>query len=120
MVNKANADSYHWGENCKTWLLANQQDMTVAQEHMPPQTSEERHVHQKARQFFYVLDGEAVMDLDTEKVVLHANEGIQIEPNTPHTMTNRSDKAVEFLVISCPSTKGDRVNLKPYLVEIMY
>jgi mannose-6-phosphate isomerase-like protein (cupin superfamily) len=120
MVNKANADSYGWGENCKTWLLVDRQDMMIAQEQMPPHTSEVRHLHQKARQFFYVLSGEAVMDLDTETVVLHANEGIQIEPKTAHTMTNRSDEMVEFLVTSCPSVKGDRVNCKPYLAEIMY
>ena len=120
MADKTNADSYTWGSNCQTWLLVDRQDMTVAQERMPPHTSEKRHQHGTARQFFFVLSGEAVMDLDTETVVLRAQESILIEPNTPHTMTNRSDETIEFLLISCPSAKGDRVDLKPYLVEVMY
>ncbi len=119
-MDKTNADSYVWGKNCKTWLLTDRQDMTVAQEEMPPRTSEQRHQHEKARQLFYLLRGEAVMDLDTETIVLHANEFTLVEPNTPHTMTNRSDETVEFLVVSCPPVKEDRVNLKPYLVEVMY
>ena len=75
---------------------------------MPPDTAEEWHVHDRAQQFFYVLEGRATMRVADEKVLLAAGAGIQIPPGTPHQMANLSTEAVRFLVISTPTTRGDR------------
>ncbi len=75
---------------------------------MPPDTAEEWHVHHRAHQFFYVLEGQATMRMAEEKIVLSAGAGIQVPPGAPHQMANLSSKAVRFLVISAPTTRGDR------------
>ncbi|MDQ0918453.1 mannose-6-phosphate isomerase-like protein (cupin superfamily) [Paenibacillus sp. V4I5] len=36
-------------------------DRTIIQERMPVGASEVKHVHQKAKQFFFILSGEAKM-----------------------------------------------------------
>jgi mannose-6-phosphate isomerase-like protein (cupin superfamily) len=108
-MSKATAEHYVWGTACDGWRLADDAALSVIQERMPPHTSETRHLHEAARQFFFILSGEATMELNGELFVLAPEEGIEIPPDTPHTMMNRSDDEVEFLVISSPSTKGDRI-----------
>jgi mannose-6-phosphate isomerase-like protein (cupin superfamily) len=73
------------------------------------QTSEVRHFHQHARQFFFVLSGIATIEIDGKEVILNQQEGIEIPPLTPHQMFNKSDDEIEFLVISQPTSKGDKV-----------
>lgn len=43
--------------------------------------------------------------------MLETHEGIEIAPGMPHQMMNRSNEEVEFLVISNPGTRGDRIEL---------
>ena len=41
------------------------------------------HCHRKARQFFYILSGEAVMKLSDSEIVIYAGEGHSVsEKNT--------------------------------------
>lgn len=51
------------------------------------------------------------MELNGETYVLETHEGIEILPGAPHQMQNRSAQDVEFLVISHPTTRGDRNEL---------
>lgn len=41
--------------------------------------------------------------------MLRPHEGIEVPPRVPHQMINKSGGDVEFLVISQPTSKGDRV-----------
>ncbi len=108
-TSKATAEHYIWGEACDGWRLSDNAELSVIQERMPPHTSEKRHLHETSQQFFYILSGEATMERNGELTILKQQEGIEILPDTPHTMINRSDDTVEFLVISSPSTKDDRI-----------
>lgn len=76
---------------------------------MPVNISEVRHFHNQVRQFFFVLSGTAKLEVNGEHIILNPQEGIELEPLTPHQMINDSNKDVEFLVISQPTSKGDRV-----------
>jgi len=111
VTSKTTAEHYTWGDSCDGWRLADRQDFAVIQERMPPKTKETRHIHAFARQFFYILEGEATMELNGEIYRMGTREGIEIPPNTPHTMMNPFEMPVEFLVVSSPATKGDRTNL---------
>ena len=65
------AEHYVWGDRCDGWHLVKQPSMGVIHERMPPGTSEVMHFHHRARQFFYMLSGTAVMDLDGESINGH-------------------------------------------------
>jgi mannose-6-phosphate isomerase-like protein (cupin superfamily) len=69
----------------------------------------EVHLHLQARQFFFVLAGVARLEFDGDTFDVAAGSGIEIEPGRPHRLCNPFETAVEFLVISAPSTKGERV-----------
>ncbi|ADU72696.1 cupin domain-containing protein [Pantoea sp. At-9b] len=111
MISKDNAEHYVWGEGCDGWYLVKRQDMLVIHEKMPPHTQEKRHYHSVSRQFFFVVKGVLTMELAGEKQAIAALQGIEIPPEAKHQARNDSDDAVEFIVISHPSTRGDRTDL---------
>ena len=109
MISKDTAEHYTWGDGCDGWRLVDLADLSVIHERMPPGAAEVRHHHQAARQFFFVLSGTATIELGGQIHTLHAQQGIEVAPDLPHKMRNDTDADVEFLVISQPTTRGDRV-----------
>ncbi|PLT28234.1 cupin domain-containing protein [Peribacillus deserti] len=103
-----NAEHYIWGNQCDGWHLVKNQDLSVIQERMPAGTSEVKHYHSKARQFFFILSGTAEIRLDGETHTLNRFEGLEIPPQAVHQIFNSSPEAIEFLVISQPNSRGDR------------
>ena len=105
------AEHYTWGGVCDGWHLLKDPTLSVIQERVPPGASETSHFHSQARQFFYVLSGTATMEFEHEAVTFAAGQGLHVPPGTRHRFANRSDADVVFLVISSPTTAGDRTNL---------
>ena len=111
MISKDDAEHYTWGDHCDGWYLVNRQDMLVIHEKMPSGTGEKRHYHSVSRQFFFVLQGALTMELEGRKHDIHAHQGIEIPPGSKHQARNDSASPVEFIVISHPTTRGDRSDL---------
>jgi len=105
------AEHYTWGSICDGWHLLKDASLSVIQERVPPSTGEIKHYHVTARQFFYVLSGVATMEFDDDAVTFGPGQGLHVPPDTPHRFVNRSDADVVFLVISSPTTAGDRINV---------
>jgi quercetin dioxygenase-like cupin family protein len=108
IINRNNARHYVWGANCDGWELLPDPTLHVIEERMPSQASEVRHHHGAARQFFYVLNGQLCMEVDGATHVLNASDGIEIPAGAPHRAYNESGRDVVFLVMSSPTTRGDR------------
>lgn len=107
-ISTATADHYVWGQICDGWHLVRSGNLSVIEERMPPGSEEQRHWHQHARQFFYVLEGELTMQFDDRTITLNPRQGIEIAPGIPHQAKNPSQADVRFLVISQPPSHGDR------------
>ncbi|TMR97429.1 NAD(P)-binding domain-containing protein [Nonomuraea basaltis] len=107
-VTAADVPGYSWGDGCAGWRLVDTPGLSVIEERMPPGTAEEWHVHDRARQFFYVLDGEATMRTPDGDVSLPVGAGVEIAPGTPHQLNNIAAGDLRFLVVSAPTTRGDR------------
>lgn len=99
---------YNWGDACDGWHLVEGADLSVIEERMPPGTSETRHSHARARQFFYVLGGVLTMDCHGTRHDMRAGQGIEIAPGTPHQALNAGETDAVFLVISSSRAQGDR------------
>lgn len=108
IVNRHNTEHYIWGDTCDGWILRENSDLLIIEERMPPSTAEQRHYHSLAEQFFYVLEGTLTMELDGVVHVLEPRSGISVSKEIVHQARNESDKAVVFLVVSAPTSRGDR------------
>ena len=110
-VSIESAEHYVWGEVCDGWHLLKRDDMSVIQERVPPGGEEVMHYHHVARQFFYILHGEGTMVFEDQVIVLNRGQGLEIAPEVRHQFKNQSKADVHFLVVSVPTTRGDRFNV---------
>jgi len=104
----ANAEHYRWGEDCDGWHLLRLDALSVIRERVPAGAVEARHRHALARQFFYVLEGDAVIEMDGRRHALTAGQGLHVPPGAAHQFRNESSTDVHFLVVSAPKSHGDR------------
>jgi mannose-6-phosphate isomerase-like protein (cupin superfamily) len=111
-VNPSSAEHYTWGGICDSWYLLKDSDLSVIQERVPPRAGEIRHYHSRACQFFYVLSGTATLEFQGRAVSFRADNGIHVPPRVMHRFVNNCAEDVVFLVISSPSTSGDRTNVR--------
>jgi len=114
-TNTQNAEHYLWGEGCDGWHLVKHEEISVIQERVPPGVAEVRHLHHRARQFFFILAGQATIEIGDAVYVLRQHEGIEVAPLVPHRFRNDTDMEVSFLVISVPPSHGDRETVAPSL-----
>ncbi|RPI76951.1 MAG: cupin domain-containing protein [Desulfobacteraceae bacterium] len=112
-IDTATAEHFIWGSVCDGWHLLKQSDLSIVQERVPPGAGEVKHVHNRAQQFFFILSGSAVLELEDRTVHCVAGQGISIPPGIVHRFANPGDQEVVFLVVSSPSTIGDRMNVEP-------
>ena len=112
VVSVRNAEHYRWGgkdqSESEGWYLVRTPGMHVIEERMPPGAMETRHFHTHARQFFYVLEGELVMEIEHHDYTLGKGEGIEIAPGQQHQAVNRAKSDLRILVVSQPPSHGDR------------
>ncbi len=84
VINTSTAEHYLWGEGCSGWHLLQHDNFSIIEECVPPGQKEQRHFHSVSRQFFYILQGEAIMELDGHEFVLGIQQGIEIPPRAAH------------------------------------
>jgi mannose-6-phosphate isomerase-like protein (cupin superfamily) len=110
VVSRDNAEHYRWGVDCDGWYLVKDKQLSVIEEVMPPGAAEIRHYHERSQQFFYILTGEVLMEINGENALIPAGSGVRILPGTRHQIRNPSSSPVRFLVVSQPPSRGDRID----------
>jgi mannose-6-phosphate isomerase-like protein (cupin superfamily) len=107
-VSTENATHYQWGTNCDGWHLVRAAAFSIIAERMGPGTSEVRHWHARARQFFYVVDGALELEVEGNVHQLKRGMGLEIPPGLAHQARNVGNTPAEFLVVSSPPHQSDR------------
>lgn len=102
---------YAWGQRCDGWRLADDPELSVIEERMPPGAAERRHVHERARRVFRVLEGALAIELEDATLDVPAGRAALIPPGLAHCVRNEGASDARFLVISSPTTCGDRTDL---------
>jgi mannose-6-phosphate isomerase-like protein (cupin superfamily) len=108
-VSKSTKKAYQWGDGGVGWPLVETKGLLLVEETLAPGCSEKHHYHNRAAQCFYILEGSAVMQFaDGQGVEIDAGMALHIPPKTRHAIVNQTDEEIRFLVISAPSSRGDR------------
>src|SRR5579875_1440592 len=99
-VSVETAEHYVWGERqgpaCDGWRLVQSEALSVIEERMPAGAREERHSHARARQFFYVLEGELTLEVEGRAHGVGPGQGLEIAPGSQHQAMNDSRADVRF------------------------
>lgn len=109
--NRQTSEHYVWGAQCDGWRLLDRPDLEVTLERMPPGTAEIPHVHRRARQLFFVLNGRLRVDGPTGPLDVPAESALEVPPGQVHAVQNPEDADATFLVVSAPSTQADRIDV---------
>ncbi|MEM6431265.1 MAG: cupin domain-containing protein [Deinococcota bacterium] len=110
IVNCANAEHYVWGDGCDGWHFLNTPELSVIVERVPAGSCEVRHYHERAQQFFFVIEGQARLELAGTIYTLSPQEGCAVPAACPHQLCNMMSSAeLVFLLVSAPHSHGDRV-----------
>jgi mannose-6-phosphate isomerase-like protein (cupin superfamily) len=110
------ANHYEWGVGCGGWQLVERTRLSVRAEWMPAGTAESAHVHARALQLFYALEGRCVMSLPSDERPIASLSALLVPAGMPHQMRNPGPGTARFLVISAPAINGDRVDVDEALV----
>lgn len=111
LIDKNNSEHYFWGDNCEGWRVVKSDALSVIEEEMPPHAKEKMHYHEKALQVFHIKEGIAKFEINGEVFIAQANQSVVIHPGLVHRIINHADTRLKFLVISQPSTAGDRIEI---------
>ncbi len=113
VIGTTNAEHYTWGgvneADADAWYLVRTPELNIIEERMPAGVAETPHHHVRARQFFFVLEGELAMMVEHHDYVVRQGEGIEVSPGQLHVAANRSKSILRILVTSQPPSHDDRV-----------
>ena len=101
-----------WGEANLAWRLQAGKKLWLAEEEMQAGNCEIRHYHAYTEQVFYILHGEALMELSGNEIRMKTGDSLRIPTGEKHRIRNESSGLLRFLVISSGSTALDRINLE--------
>jgi mannose-6-phosphate isomerase-like protein (cupin superfamily) len=118
-ISKENSEHYYWGEKCSGWHLVKSKNISIIEELMPPNTKEQKHFHNFSEQFFQILSGTATFEIEEQIIEIEKGNGIHILPKIKHRIRNDKSENLDFIVISHPTTRGDRVN-EPYREQDLF
>lgn len=68
----------------------------------PPMSGPPLHVHTKEDEFFYVLEGELVFEVDGVCHTVRAGGSVGLLRGTPHRYQNFTDKPARLLIVATP------------------
>ncbi|MGB3535499.1 MAG: cupin domain-containing protein [Microcoleaceae cyanobacterium] len=109
-ISTTTAENFQWGTGCQGWHLLANDDLTVTQEIMPPNSTGVEHYHEVCQQFFYVLEGELTIVIEDKKHVLNSGDGMLISPGALHQIRNDSSNETHLIAISSPNSFYDFKN----------
>jgi len=84
---------------------------SIAQATVPPGSSTLRHCHKRAEETYYILEGDAVVELAGESRRVGPGDTIPIPAGAPHRITAGRPKQLVMLCICCPAYADDDTKL---------
>jgi mannose-6-phosphate isomerase-like protein (cupin superfamily) len=76
---------------------------SIAQILLPAGKSSALHYHQKTEESYYILKGEAWMEIDQKEFVLKPGQTCLIQPGEIHRIMNKGNEDLEFLAFCAPA-----------------
>ncbi len=97
------------GEETLVKVSAGDADGQLAAFHLvaPPMSGPPRHVHTREDEWFYVLEGELVFELDGERHTIGAGGSVWLRRGVVHAYQNFTDRDARLLIVTTPGAFCD-------------
>lgn len=92
------------GEETLVKVSAADSDGQLAAFHLvaPPMSGPPRHVHTREDEWFYVLDGELVFEIDGQRHTIGAGGAVWLRRGVVHAYQNFTDRDARLLIVTTP------------------
>jgi mannose-6-phosphate isomerase-like protein (cupin superfamily) len=74
---------------------------------VPPQTKQRLHLHEQQTEVFYVLEGQAVIEIGGEEFLAQAGDAFICSPEDRHRLWNQSDREFRLVVFKINKPQAD-------------
>ncbi len=89
------------------------QKQSLAEARLPPGASTTPHFHKITEEIYYILSGQARMQIGEEARDVQPGDAIAIPPGEMHTITNTGEDTLVFLCCCAPPYEHDDTVLMP-------
>jgi mannose-6-phosphate isomerase-like protein (cupin superfamily) len=86
-----------------SYTLFEDQNQKVGLNIVRPGGSHPEGSHDNGAEFFYILEGSGVVNLDQKRYEIRADSFVEIPKNTLHSLENTGDTPLKFLYCFCQS-----------------
>lgn len=97
------------GEETLVKVASADADGRIAAFHLvaPPMSGPPRHVHTREDEWFYVLEGELVFEIDGERQTVGADGSVWLRRGVVHAYQNFTDRDARLLIVTTPGAFND-------------
>jgi quercetin dioxygenase-like cupin family protein len=74
---------------------------------VPPQTRQRLHLHRQQTEVFYVLEGQARIDIDGEEYLARPGDGFICSPGDRHSLWNQTEGDFKVVVFKIDKPEGN-------------
>ncbi|MDD4332851.1 MAG: cupin domain-containing protein [Patescibacteria group bacterium] len=67
------------------------------------------HYHLKSKEFYIILEGEGILEVENKEIILNSNSMIMVEPNEKHRIVKAIKLPFSFIAISTEKNKNDKI-----------
>jgi mannose-6-phosphate isomerase-like protein (cupin superfamily) len=85
---------------------------SLAEARLPPGRSTTPHCHHRTEEIYYILEGQARMEIDQQQRDVGPGDAIAILPGQWHQITNRGTGVLKFLCCCAPPYEHDDTELR--------
>jgi mannose-6-phosphate isomerase-like protein (cupin superfamily) len=89
--------------------LVDHENLSIKLEELPPGGRSDLHFHNKARQFFFLIRGQALVEVDEEMTPLGTEQGVEVPPGRRHQIVNPGDDKTVFVLVSSPRVRENDI-----------
>lgn len=101
-ISRTTARRSVWDDACDAYHLLDRTDLGVVEQVVPPGAGGRPHQHERSREFFYVLAGEATIALGPREVRVPVGSGVEVPAGTRHQVRNDGADELRLLAVSAP------------------
>jgi mannose-6-phosphate isomerase-like protein (cupin superfamily) len=83
------------------------QKQSLAEATLPPGSSTQRHYHRLSEEFYFILEGQAEMEIDEHLSLVNPGDAILIPPGAWHQIKAHTDTPVRLLCCCAPPYSHD-------------
>lgn len=86
---------------------------SLAEARVAPGARTRPHRHRETEELYHFLDGEGLMEIGEEVLVVRAGDTVCIPPGTRHCITATGERTLRFLCCCAPAYRDDDTELLP-------